>query len=42
MAVLALRERAGLDSQQRFCLVGVGLSNFLDPDDVSAQPGLFD
>jgi DNA polymerase-4 len=38
---LALRERVGLDSQQRFRLVGVGLSNFFDPEDVSAQPGLF-
>jgi DNA polymerase-4 len=39
---LSLRERVGLDSRQRFRLVGVALSNFLDPEDVSAQPGLFD
>ena len=42
MVALALRERVGLDSQQRFRLVGVGLSNFFDPEDVLAQPGLFD
>jgi len=42
MIALALRERVGLDSQQRFRLVGVGLSNFFDPEDVLAQPGLFD
>ena len=42
MIALALRERVGLDSQQRFRLVGVGLSNFFDPGDVLAQPGLFD
>jgi DNA polymerase-4 len=29
--------RVGLDSQQRFRLVGVGLSNSREPDDVSAQ-----
>ena len=39
---LSLRERVGLDSEQRFRLVGVGLSNFLEPEDVSAQPALFD
>jgi hypothetical protein len=39
---LSLRERVGLDSRQRFRLVGVALSNFLDPEDVSAQPGLFE
>lgn len=39
---LALRERVGLGSKQKFRLVGVGLSNFLEPDDVSAQPGLFE
>ena len=38
---LSLRERVGLGPQQKFRLVGVGLSNFLEPDDVSAQPGLF-
>jgi DNA polymerase IV len=39
---LELLKRVGLDAQQRFRLVGVGLSNFFDPEDVSAQPGLFD
>ena len=38
---LSLRERVALRPQQRFRLVGVGLSNFLDPDDVSVQPPLF-
>ena len=38
---LSLRERAGLRPQQRFRLVGVGLSNFHDPADASAQPALF-
>ncbi len=39
---LALRERVGLSPQQRFRLVGVGLSNFHDPDDASGEPGLFE
>jgi DNA polymerase-4 len=39
---LSLRERVGLTSQQRFRLVGVGLSNFRDPNDASAQPALFE
>jgi DNA polymerase IV len=39
---LSLRERVGLTSQQRFRLVGVGLSNFRGPDDASAQPALFE
>jgi DNA polymerase-4 len=38
---LSLRERVGLSPQQRFRLVGVGLSNFCDPKDASAQPALF-
>ena len=38
---LSLRERVALGPQQRFRLVGVGLSNFLDPGDASAQPALF-
>ena len=38
---LALRERVSLSSQQRFRLVGVGLSNFCDPQDLPAQPALF-
>jgi DNA polymerase-4 len=38
---LSLRERVGLSPHQRFRLVGVGLSNFHDPSDASAQPALF-
>jgi len=38
---LSLRERVGLSPQQRFRLVGVGLSNFWDHEDASAQPVLF-
>jgi len=38
---LSLRERVGLGPQQRFRLVGVGLSNFHDPQDACAQPSLF-
>jgi DNA polymerase IV len=39
---LSLRDRVGLTADQRFRLVGVGLSNFRDPDDASAQPALFE
>jgi DNA polymerase-4 len=39
---LLLRERINLSPKQRFRLVGVGLSNFHDPDDASAQPALFE
>jgi DNA polymerase-4 len=39
---LSLRERINLGPQQRFRLVGVGLSNFHDPEDASAQPHLFE
>src|SRR6266446_4590808 len=38
---LSLLERVGLSPQQRFHLVGVGLSNFCDPEDGSAQSALF-
>jgi len=38
---LLLRERVGLSPHQRFRLVGVGLSNFHNPADASAQPALF-
>ena len=38
---LSLRERVVLGPQQRFRLVGIGLSNFLDPEDATAQPTLF-
>jgi DNA polymerase IV len=38
---LSLRERVGLSPQQRFRLVGVGLSNLSDPEDGPAQSALF-
>ena len=38
---LKLRERVDLSPQQRFRLVGVGLSNFREPEDTTAQPDLF-
>jgi DNA polymerase-4 len=38
---LSLKERVALGPQQRFRLVGVGVSNFLDPEDILAQPALF-
>lgn len=38
---LKLRERVGLGLQQRYRLVGVGLSNFRDSEDTAAQPDLF-
>ena len=38
---LSLLERVGLSPQQRFRLVGVGLSNFYDPEDGSVQSALF-
>jgi DNA polymerase-4 len=39
---LSLREKVHLGSQQRFRLVGVGLSNFRAPEDMPAQSALFD
>jgi DNA polymerase IV len=39
---LSLRERITLSPKQRFRLVGVGLSNFRDPDEARAQPVLFE
>ncbi|HTS03947.1 MAG TPA: DNA polymerase IV, partial [Candidatus Eisenbacteria bacterium] len=39
---LRLRERVALGPQQRYRLVGVGLSNFRDPDQGFGQPALFD
>ena len=38
---LSLLKRVGLSPHQRFRLVGVGLSNFCDPENASAQPTLF-
>ena len=40
--VLKLRERVDLGSQQRFRLVGVGLSNFREPEETRAQAALFE
>jgi DNA polymerase-4 len=39
--VLSLRGRVGMNSEQRFRLVGVGLSNFREAEDTSAQRTLF-
>jgi DNA polymerase-4 len=39
---LSLRDRVGVTAEQRFRLVGVGLSNFRDPVDASVQPALFE
>jgi DNA polymerase IV len=39
---LKLRERVDLDSQQRFRLVGIGLSNFREAEETRAQPALFE
>ena len=39
---LSLRERIELSPKQRFRLVGVGLSNFRDPDHESVQAALFE
>ena len=38
---LALRERVNMSPLQRFRLVGVGLSNFREPEDVPARSALF-
>lgn len=38
---LSLRDRVGLEPEQRFRLVGVGLGNFREPDDPPVQPTLF-
>jgi DNA polymerase-4 len=39
---LSLRERISLGPRQRFRLVGVGLSNFHEPDHTHSQPVLFE
>jgi DNA polymerase IV len=39
---LKLRERVNLGPLQRYRLIGVGLSNFQDPEDSAAQPALFE
>jgi DNA polymerase-4 len=39
---LLLRERVDLGPQQRYRLVGIGLSNFREPDDAPKQSGFFE
>ena len=39
---LKLRERVTLDPQQRYRLVGVGLSNFQEAEQIDPQPALFE
>jgi len=39
---LKLRERVTLDPQQRYRLVGVGLSNFQEAEQIGPQPALFE
>jgi DNA polymerase-4 len=39
---LRLRERVDLGAQQRYRLVGVGLSNFRDMQETTSQPALFE
>jgi len=39
---LKLRERVDLGPQQRYRLVGIGLSNFQEPENTDAQPVLFE
>jgi DNA polymerase IV len=39
---LGLRQRVALGLQQRYRLVGVGLSNFREPEETGAQPALFE
>jgi len=39
---LQLRERVRSDPQQRYRLVGLGLSNFREPVDAAGQPALFE
>jgi len=39
---LKLRERVDLGPLQRYRLIGVGLSNFQEPEDTDAQPVLFE
>jgi DNA polymerase-4 len=39
---LALRERVQLGTEQKYRLIGVGLSNFFDPQEEAEQPILFE
>ena len=38
---LKLRERVDLSPQQLYRLVGIGLSNFREPEEFNGQPSLF-
>ena len=38
---LVLRERVNLGAERRYRLIGVGFSNFREPEDAARQPGLF-
>lgn len=40
--VLGLQERVNLRPEQRYRLVGVGLSNFREPENMLNQPTLFE
>ena len=40
--VLKLRERVSFGPQQRYRLVGVGLSNFREAEQIGSQPALFE
>jgi DNA polymerase-4 len=39
---LRLRERVALSPEQRYRLVGIGLSNFREAEESAAQPALFE
>ena len=39
---LKLQERVNLSPEQRYRLIGVGLSNFREPEDMLEQPRLFE
>jgi DNA polymerase-4 len=42
LIALSLRERVDVGPEQRFRLVGIGLSNFREAEDISAQTALFE
>jgi DNA polymerase IV len=39
---LKLRDRVNLSAEQRYRLVGVGLSNFCEAQETGSQPALFE
>ena len=41
-SALKLQERGNLSPEQRYRLVGIGLSNFRESEDILAQPRLFE